>query len=415
MKNEIIAVALLSLASVAYADQVPCNLAEYKATPGLMAAAAGDTLTLTWDGDRNQELRLQLSVNAGTPIIRDLSIRRKGVSQWATLAGNVTPEFRVVSGMRRATDQQIQPLRRLGIDITSEVIDDIKWEAFWDAPLNVPGGEPAHGNSTPPLGGIAHQPGLPRRPDEVKRAEAAYHVKSCSVKTNGGRIEVTFPGVELGVFSGRLEYHIYKGSNLIRQAIVAKTEEPSVAYKYDAGLKGLSVQPTSRMVWRDITNLWQDYRFGVANHENPVPLRAANRLVVAETPAGSIAAFPPPHRFFWVREVETNLGYNWYRKDNASSFSFGIRQAEREDIPSEMGRGPEDTSQNFALYSARPGTWQQMPVFFYVSADAAQPTFESALAFTRQDRYKPLPVTRSWLSTFTQARYRGCGQRAAST
>jgi hypothetical protein len=32
-----------------------------------------------------------------------------------------------------------------------------------------------------------------------------------------------------------------------------------------------------------------------------------------------------------------------------------------------------------------------MPVFFYVGAEAGQPTFESALAFTRGDRYKPVP------------------------
>src|SRR3990170_3345781 len=103
MKNEIIVLALVSLASAAYADQLPCNLTEYKATPGLVAAVAGETLTLTWDGDRNQELRLQLAISAGTPTIRDLSLRRKGIAQWTTLAGNMTPEFRVVSGIRRAT------------------------------------------------------------------------------------------------------------------------------------------------------------------------------------------------------------------------------------------------------------------------------------------------------------------------
>lgn len=348
MKIWLTTMALVLVAQAGFAERLTCNLSEYKAAPGLTAAVADDTLTLTWDGDRDREVRVRFAINGGTPTIKELAVRRKG-AQWAVVGSNITPEFTVVSGMRRATDQQIQPLRRLGVDITSKVIDDIKWEAFWDAPLNVPGGNPAHGNATPPLGGIAHQPGLPRRPEEVRRAEAVYRVQSCDVKTNGGRIELTFPGVELGVFSGRLEYHIYKGTSLIRQAVVAKTEQPSVAYKYDAGLKGLTVQPASRMVWRDITNLWQDFRFGEANHENPVPLRAANRLVVAETPVGSIAAFPPPHRFFWVREVETNLGHNWYRKDSASSFSFGIRQAEREDIPVEMGRGPEDTSQNFAL------------------------------------------------------------------
>jgi len=390
MKIWLTALALVCVARASFADGLTCNLAEYKAAPGLIAAVADDTLTVTWDGDRDREVRIRFTINGGTPTIKELAVRRRG-AQWAVLGSNITPEFTVVSGMRRATDQQIAPLRRLGVDITSKVIDDIKWEAFWDSPLNVPGDAVAHGGSTPPVNGVAHQPGLPRKADEVQRASARYQSQGCSVKTSGARMDVTFPGVELGVFSGRLEYQIYKGTNLIRQAVVAKTEQPSVAYKYDAGLKGLAVQPNSRMVWRDITNLWQDYRFGAANHETLVPLRAANRVVVAETPAGSIAAFPPPHRFFWVREIEVNLGYNWYRKDNAASFSFGIRQAEREDVPAEAGRGPEDTSQNFALYSARPGTWQQMPVFFYVGADSAQATFESALTFTRGDRFKPLP------------------------
>jgi hypothetical protein len=385
-----ITLAVVLTASTAFADPLTCKLTEYTPAAGLTAAMAEDTLALTWDGDNNQELRLRLAVNAGTPTIRDLSIRKKGSQTWAAVISNATPEYKVASGLRRATDQQIRPLRDLGVEITSAVIDDIKWEAFWDAPLNVPGGNPAHGNSTPPLGGIAHQPGLPRRPDEVKRADAVFRAPGCEVKTTGARLDVVFPGVELGIFAGRLEYSVYKGTNLIKQNVVAKTEEKSVAYKYDAGLKGLALQPGSRMVWRDITNFWQDYSFGGPNNEKLVALRSANRIAVAEMAGGSIAAFPPPHRFFWAREVEVNLGYNYYRKDSDTSFAFGVRQAEGEDETTDMGRGPEDIRQNFALYSARPGTWQHMPVFFYVSAERGQPTLKSALAFTRDDQYKPL-------------------------
>ena len=76
-----------------------------------------------------------------------------------------------------------------------------------------------------------------------------------------------------------------------------------------------------------------------------------------EGAGGSIAAFPPPHNFFWARETEFNLGYNWYRKDSDTSFAFGVRQAEGEEDPSWQGHGPEDRRQNYALYSARPGTW----------------------------------------------------------
>ena len=30
---------------------------------------------------------------------------------------------------------------------------------------------------------------------------------------------------------------------------------------------------------------------------------------------GSLAIFPPPHKFFFARENEVNLGYVYYRKD----------------------------------------------------------------------------------------------------
>ncbi len=98
------------------------------------------------------------------------------------------------------------------------------------------------------------------------------------MKTNGSRIEVTFPGVNLGVFDGRLEYQFYKGSSLIRQAIVAKTEEKAVAYKYQAGLKGLTIQPKSQMVWRSNASYqWTDYQFGGGTNADVVTLKTANR------------------------------------------------------------------------------------------------------------------------------------------
>src|SRR4029077_18946599 len=214
------------------------------------------------------------------------------------------------------------------------ILDQIRWEAFWDSPLNVPGDQVAHGAATPPVEGVANQPGLPRKASEITRASAIYQSRSCDVKTNGARLEVSFPGVQLGVFEGRLEYTVYKGSNLIRQAVVATTEVPAVGYKYDAGLKGLTIQPKSQMVWRSNTsNQWVDYQFGGAQNESVVPLKTANRIVAADVPGGSIASFPPPHSFFWARETEFNLGYSWYRKDSDTSYAFGVRQAEAEEDP----------------------------------------------------------------------------------
>src|ERR1700681_251144 len=275
------------LAAVAVQAQI-CNLSGYKASPGLTAEAAQKTLTVLWDGEKNDEVRLRLSLQNGTPVIQDVALRHKG-GAWITLATNLEPEFDVVSGIRRMTDQQILPLKGLGTKITPQILDQDRWEAFWDAPLNIPGTEAAHRGATPPAEGIANQPGLPRNPGEIHRSSARYDVQSCSVKTEGGRLEVSYPGVQLGVFSGSLQYTVYKGSNLIRQEVIAKTEEPAVAYKYDAGVKRMTIAPGSRMVWRDTANLWQTYEFGGAVYQNEVTVRASNRVIVAEGKGGSIA------------------------------------------------------------------------------------------------------------------------------
>jgi hypothetical protein len=398
-----------------HADPLNCRLAGYTPSPGLTAKVASDTLAVSWNGDNGDELRIRFGIDRGSPAIRELAIRTKG-GQWRTIATNVTPEFRVVSGLRRVTAQQLRPesLATLGVKITPEIIDAwnhqeergdewvklaersgqltqetidrIKWEAFWDAPLYVEDSAerpPSHGTSIPPMYGLLNQPGLPRRAEEITRATAAFHVRGCEVSTKGVRLEIKFPGVEAGIFAGYLQYDIFKGSNLIRQVLVAKTDRPSAAFKYDAGLRGLPIQPNSRVVWRDLSNRLQECQFGGLVSEGPANVWNSNRLIAAELKGGSIAAFPPPHSFYWARESQQILSPSWYRKDSETLFSFGMRQAEKEEDP--------EFYHNFALYSARPGTWQQMPVFLHISSGTAEAALESALAFTHGERFKPLP------------------------
>jgi len=264
----------LAGASVVTAQAQSYSMADYKAQPGLQAQVADKILTITWEGEKSDELRMRLAVEKGAPIIREIGLRRKG-SNWSTLATNLTPEFEVVSGLRRMTDQQLQPLKALGVPITPAILDQDRWEAFWDAPLRVPGNEEAHHGATPPAAGIADQPGLPRKPSEIRRASASFDVQSCSVRTDGVRLEVLFPGVQLGIFSGGLQYTVYKGSNLIRQEIAARTQERAAAYKYDAGVRGIAIGPDSRVVWRDTANSWQNREFGGVINKKAVTLQAA--------------------------------------------------------------------------------------------------------------------------------------------
>jgi len=372
------------------AAPVSCDMSKYKPASGLTATAAPGGVAITWNGDTGEEVRLRLIIADGTPQIDELAVRRAG-GAWAPVARHARPDFHIVSGLRRITNQQLDPLAGIGIPITKAIVDKYKWEAFWDAPLNIPGGESAHNNTTPPQRGVLDQPGLPRDPKEVEHAAAVWHVTSCSVATNGARLEIAFPGVDLGVFSGRLQYTVYKGTNLVRQEIIAKTQKPSVAYKYDAGLTGLTIAPGSRLVWRNVGHQWDDYRFGGVPDDHAVTVRTDNRLIAIEQPGGSLAAFPPPHNFFWARESSYNLGYNWYRHDSATNFSFGIRQPEHEASVEEANRGGEDRAQNFALRSARPDTDQLMPIFLYPRAQNGASAIDGALAFTRHDRFKSIP------------------------
>src|SRR6266576_1583768 len=100
-----------------------CNLSGYQGAAGLNATLAGDALAVTWDGDRNQELRLRFAIDTGTPTIQELGVRKKG-GAWGVVAANVTPEYRVASGRRRIDNEAEEGLRENGItEITPEVFE----------------------------------------------------------------------------------------------------------------------------------------------------------------------------------------------------------------------------------------------------------------------------------------------------
>src|SRR5207245_9533688 len=67
--------------------------------------------------------------------------------------------------------------------------------------------------------------GPQRTPAEVRRADSSFHTTSCSVKTDGASLIVTFPGLSMGIFAGDLQFTVYKGTNLLRMDAAAKTSE----------------------------------------------------------------------------------------------------------------------------------------------------------------------------------------------
>ena len=111
-----------------------------------------------------------------------------------------------------------------------------------------------------------------------------------------------------------------------------------------------------RLTWHDTAGDKQRYQFGGVKNDTIVPVKADSRVLVAEGNGGWLATFPPPHTFFFTREVDTNLGYVWYRKDADTSYSFGIRQADKEKWHSTSPTSPCST-RHPARGRRWPSTW----------------------------------------------------------
>jgi hypothetical protein len=380
----VLGLGMVSVAGVA--QGVNCNMRDYKTVDGLRAVAEHGSVTLTWQGEGQQELRAEFTLRDGQPVVAELAARKAG-GTWEVLGKDLMPEFQVTTGRRRMSKTEKDILVRLKQD-TPENEERYKWNVFWDAPLAVPGYDSSH------LVGAA------RTEDEIKRAGVSYKSDACSVKTDGDRVTVTFNGLTLGLFAGDLEFTAYKGSNLLRQEAVASTDAKDVAFIYKAGLKGFPITDASKVVWRDTSQIWQQEDFGGDVNQQPVNVRARNRLEILEPGAGSLAVFPAPHRFFFARENEVNLGYVYYRKDSTGSFSLGVMQPEHGEGYNPWGVTDEvwkrrsgvarQQTLNYALYNAPPGTMQHMPVYYYLSAGDSHATDEAVLKYTHDDTYKPV-------------------------
>ena len=203
---------LCGLASVAQAQS--CGLKDWKPIAGVSVTSSRDSVEVSWPGEQGQQNRARFALRDGQPIVAELAAQKSGAA-WVELGTDLTPDFQVTTGRRRISTTELDILKRLHND-TPEAENEYKWNVFWDAPLEIPGHD-------------SHLVGPGRTPDEVKRATVSYNSDTCRVKSDGDRVSVIFNGLTLGLFAGDLQFTVYKGSNLLRQEALAKTDAPDVA------------------------------------------------------------------------------------------------------------------------------------------------------------------------------------------
>ncbi|MDQ6741071.1 MAG: hypothetical protein M3021_12130, partial [Actinomycetota bacterium] len=281
--------------------------------------AAPDSATVRWKDADARPCTAQFSLDPAGPLITFITVNGR------TVVDRATPIYRASTGKRRGGFDQ-----------------------FFDLP-------PSHPEGTRSFWG------------EFKPAAA-------QATFDTGRLDISFDGLSLGIFQGSIHYIFFPGSRLIQQRAIVSTNQPDTAFYYDAGIR-LAADADRRAGGRMETRIsYYDtagkLTTGLAPHAsewNPVAVRY--RTLAADTAGGSVAVFPPPHRYFMARDFTTNPGYLWHSAWRGN-VSLGIRQL------------PDDNSPYYPWMNAPPGSLQELDLFLLVDDRPAPALLDSVRAYT---------------------------------
>src|SRR5437899_3082999 len=163
----------------------------YDKSCGIQVTQDGPLLQVVWPGDRDQALRFRFNLGDMSALVRDISISK--ASTFAPILENVSPQYMSYVGKRRGG-----------------------WDNFFD---------------TPPI----HRA-------EIRTFDSSLKGNMCQITSDHQRVQLAINGFEVGIFRGQLIFTFYKGSNFVQQEAVVHTEDPDVAYYYDAWLTNCSTR-----------------------------------------------------------------------------------------------------------------------------------------------------------------------------
>ncbi len=312
---------LLLLLSVPAAwAAIEVDLSGYRPGGPLRVERRAETLHVDWSDEASRPWRAVFSLDPDAAPLRELAAGGQ------TILRDGRPVYSVTTGLRRGN-----------------------WDAFFDHPG--------------------------KRPEEIRQAAGRFRPARARVRSLGNRVEVHFDGLHLGLFSGGVAYSFFPGSRLIQQQAVVNTSSPDVAYYYDAGF-GFSA-PQRRLVWYDNqTGAPTSAPAPAQVPWGPTPVR--RRALAAEWNTGSLAVFPPPHQYFFARDVTTNLRHATARlADNG--LEIGVRQL------------ADDGTRYYPWMNAPPGAEQRLSLFLLPGPDSSgEQRLADAVAYTNGDRFPKL-------------------------
>lgn len=331
---------LLALTTVVHAA-APVDLSGL--APGSEITVArldtADLVSVEWPAGDGARAVLQLNLAPERPLFSELGWKKSAGAPLQKIAENLTPLTVLTVGER--------DLARNG------------WMVFFDK---------------------VHLRPSQRFPAKLK--PAALKVTSLSAS----RARLSIEGLSGGSFTGRFEITIFAGTALVMTESVLTTREDRRAILYDAGL----VAPERRANGY----AWIDPREGAqaAPADTPGGVRAARfRSAALEFAGGSVAIFPPPHRYLYPLDFADNYGFNWLGRNYdpaAPGDGIGVRQP------------PAGDNRYVPWVNAPPGTEQRLPLFFRFGPESAAASIAAVQTYTRGDRFADLPGYKKFTSHY---------------
>jgi hypothetical protein len=326
----LLSMALLTVGAFAQAPAQSVALDTAAVQPGpITVTSTPNSVTVSWPDETARTWRATFSLDPSRPLVTSIATGS------STVITDARPFYRGETGKRRGG-----------------------WNAFFDDPTS--------------------------HPEGTRVVNGTLALRGARARSIGERVEILFDGLRMGSFEGGIAYTFYPGSRLIHQEAVLTTNDPDVAYYYDAGLdmaapadRTAGNNMRSEVAYYDTSGtLKREIHNGLQAEREPVKVRY--RTLAAKTQGGSVAVFPAPHQYFFPRDFSSNLAYLWHRGWRGR-VGIGIRQLR------------DENWQYYPWVNAPPGRAQRMGVFFLVSDGTTESALAHVLRYTNRDRFAALP------------------------
>jgi len=328
-------------ASMAADSEVKLNVDDFDPSCGIEIEQHDSRILVTWPSEKDSRGRLTFDMTSDQPLISSISISTSLTQPFEAIVNALDPVVLLRVGER--------DLEKRG-----------GWTIFFDR--------------------------MQRKPNEVFNARID---KTSAVATStANRAVLTIGEVSAGAFRGEIRWTFYAGSSFVLQEAVMHTEENAVAYLYDTGLVCQETVP-KQMSWRDPLGEFKTEL--VEATKSARPLAVGGRTICGEFDHGSIALFPPPHRYFYPLDFSNNFENMWMGQgygEQPLPFGFGIRH------------DPNGDNRYVPWFNAIPGTKQELGLFLYVSDNPAEQTLDDVAKLTRNDHFSPLEGHKVFTSHF---------------